>query len=206
MLPTGCRVTLSVPTKVPFRWHSTRKDINDTPWYQHPVVEVEREALVKGLPAKFIKQAKHSKTVSARSVIRTRDLLITSEMLYQLLPTKSNIYSRDLLPVPYINEVKALGLDVCVTTAVSELAASGKIDARKPLWAAEIKEDDKKKDDAKKLRSLQLSRSGRGEPCMIIQQYSRAAAKTSTTGFEPVREDPSRFRVYRLNHSAKWTA
>ena len=47
-------------------------------------MEVEREALVKGLPAKFIKQAKHSKTVSARSVIRTRDLLITSEMLYQL--------------------------------------------------------------------------------------------------------------------------
>ena len=44
-----------------------------------------------------------------------------------------------------------------VTTAVSELAASGKIDARKPLWAAEIKEDDKKKDDAKKLRSLQLT-------------------------------------------------
>jgi hypothetical protein len=37
---------------------STRKDINDTPWYQHPVVEVEREALVKGLPAKFIKQTK----------------------------------------------------------------------------------------------------------------------------------------------------
>jgi len=28
---------------------------------------------------------------------------------------------------------------------------------RKPLWAAETKENDKKKDDAKKLRSLQLT-------------------------------------------------
>ena len=32
-----------------------------------------------------------------------------------------------------------------VTTAVSELAASGKIDARKPLWAAETKENDTEK-------------------------------------------------------------
>jgi len=55
--------------------------------------------------------------------------------------------------------VKALGLDICVTTAVSEQAASGKMDVRKPLWAAETKENDKKnsKDDAKKLRSLQLT-------------------------------------------------
>ena len=73
----------------------------------------------------------------------------------------TNIYRpTDLLPVPYLNDVKALGLDICVTTAISEQAASGKIDVRKPLWAAETKEnDDKKKDDAKlkKLRSLQLT-------------------------------------------------
>ena len=70
----------------------------------------------------------------------------------------TNIYRpADLLPVLYLNDVKALGLDICVTTAVSEQATSGKIDVRKPLWAAETKENDKKKDDAKKLRSLQLT-------------------------------------------------
>ena len=70
----------------------------------------------------------------------------------------TNIYRpADLLPVPYLNDVKALGLDICVTTAVSEHAASGKVDVRKPLWAAETKEKDKKKDDAKKLQSLQLT-------------------------------------------------
>jgi hypothetical protein len=47
----------------------------------------------------------------------------------------------------------------CQGPSDAEHAASGKLDARKrqPLWAAEIKEDDKKKDDAKKLRSLQLT-------------------------------------------------
>ena len=70
----------------------------------------------------------------------------------------TNIYRpADLLPVPYLNDVKALGLDICVTTAVSEQAASGKVDVRKPLWAAETKEKDKKKDDAKKLQSLRLT-------------------------------------------------
>jgi len=39
----------------------------------------------------------------------------------------TNIYRpADLLPAPFLNDVKALGLDVCVTTAVSEQAARQK--------------------------------------------------------------------------------
>jgi len=57
-----------------------------------------------------------------------------------------------LLPVPYLNDVKALGL---MTAAVSEAAWQDR--CRKPLRAAENKENDKKRDDARKLRSLQLT-------------------------------------------------
>ena len=81
----------------------------------------------------------------------------TLEPIGGLIPG-TNIYRpADLLPVPYLNDVKALGLDICVTTAVSEQDASGKVDVRKPLRAAETKENDKKRDDAKKLQSLQLT-------------------------------------------------
>ena len=36
-----------------------------------------------------------------------------------------------------------------------------------------------------------------------VTRWPRTSCQTTSTGFEPMRAEPSRFRVYRLNHSAK---
>jgi hypothetical protein len=120
----------------------------------------------------------------------------------------TNIYRpADLLPVPYLNDVNCkaldLGLDICVTTAVSEQAASGKIDARKPLWAAETKENDKKRDDAKKLQSLHLTeRDVDYIKTPLVYETTGGFGKEATKWFKKVQLE---FRNIRLIPSPRYS-